>query len=120
MGNVVGRTGFHVTHEKSVKKRGAILDEMMRELKDESIERWAQRNPSIVVEDEGLNRAYVNNGDGRLVPCKDPKEVLAYGQQRLAKLSTPVKEPKLDPVTGKEKGGTTTSSMFVLHLPKSL
>lgn len=93
---------------------------MMRELKDESIERWAQRNPSIVVEDEGLNRAYVNNGDGRLVPCKDPKEVLAYGQQRLAKLSTPVKEPKLDPVTGKEKGGTTTSSMFVLHLPKSL
>ena len=120
MGNEVGRTGFHVTHEKSVKKRGAILDEMMRELKDESIERWAQRNPSIVVEDEGLNRAYVNNGDGRLVPCKDPKEVLAYGQQRLAKLSAPVKEPKLDPVTGKEKGGTTTSSMFVLHLPKSL
>lgn len=120
MGNEVGRTGFHVTHEKSVKKRGAILDEMMRELKDESVERWAQRNPSIVVEDEGLNRAYVNNGDGRLVPCKDPKEVLAYGQQRLAKLSAPVKEPKLDPVTGKEKGGTWTSSMFVLHLPKSL
>lgn len=108
-------------HAREVsQERGAILDEMMRELKDESIERWAQRNPSIVVEDEGLNRAYVNNGDGRLVPCKDPKEVLAYGQQRLAKLSTPVKEPKLDPVTGKEKGGTTTSSMFVLHLPKSL
>ena len=120
MGNEVGRTGFHVTHEKSVKKRGAILDEMMRELKDESVERWAQRNPSIVVEDEKLNIAYVNNGDNRFVRCKDPKEVLAYGQQRLAKLSTPVKEPKLDPVTGKEKGGTTTSSMFVLHLPKSL
>lgn len=120
MGNEVGRTGFHVTHEKSVKKRGAILDEMMRELKDESIERWAQRNPSIVVEDEKLNIAYVNNGDDRFVRCKDPKEVLVYGQQRLAKLSTPVKEPKLDPVTGKEKGGTTTSSMFVLHLPKSL
>ena len=120
MGNEVGRTGFHVTHEKSVKKRGAILDEMMRELKDESVERWAQRNPSIVVEDEKSNIAYVNNGDDRFVRCKDPKEVLAYGQQRLAKLSTPVKEPKLDPVTGKERGGTTTSSMFVLHLPKSL
>ena len=120
MGNEVGRTGFHVTHEKSVKKRGAILDEMMRELKDESVERWAQRNPSIVVEDEKLNIAYVNNGDDRFVRCKDPKEVLVYGQQRLAKLSTPVKEPKLDPVTGKERGGTTTSSMFVLHLPKSL
>lgn len=120
MGNVVGRTGFHVTHTKSVSERGAILDEMMRELKDESVERWAQRNPSIVVEDEKLNIAYVNNGDDRFVRCKDPKEVLVYGQQRLAKLSTPVKEPKLDPVTGKERGGTTTSSMFVLHLPKSL
>lgn len=120
MGNEVGRAGFHVTHTKAVSERGAILDEMMRELKDESVERWAQRNPSIVVEDEKLNIAYVNNGDERFVRCKDPKEVLAYGQQRLAKLSTPVKEPKLDPVTGKEKGGTTTSSMFVLHLPKSL
>ena len=120
MGNVVGRTGFHVTHTKSVSERGAILDEMMRERIPGASERWAKRNPNIVVDDEGLNRAYVNNGDGRLVPCQDPKEVLAYGQQRLAKLSTPVKEPKLDPVTGKEKGGTTTSSMFVLHLPKSL
>lgn len=120
MSNVVGRAGFHVTHTKAVSERGAILDEMMRERIPGASERWAQRNPSIVVGDEGLNRAYVNNGDGRLVPCKDPKEVLAYGQQRLAKLSTPVKEPKLDPVTGKEKGGTTTSSMFVLHLPKSL
>lgn len=120
MSNVVGRTGFHVTHEKSVKKRGAILDEMMRELKDESVERWAQRNPSIVVEDEKFNVAFVNDGKGGFDLCKDPKEVLVYGQQRLAKLSTPVKEPKLDPVTGKETGGTWTSSMFVLHLPKSL
>lgn len=120
MGNEVGRTGFHVTHEKSVKKRGAILDEMMRELKDESVERWAQRNPSIVVEDEDSNIALVNGGDGDMVPCEDPKEVIAYGQQRLAKLSTPVKEPKRNPATGKETGGMWTSSMFVLHLPKSL
>lgn len=120
MDNVVGRTGFHVTHEKSVKKRGAILDEMMRELKDESIERWAQRNTSIVVEDEDSNIALVNGGDGDMVPCEDPKEVIAYGQQRLAKLSTPVKEPKRNPATGKETGGIWTSSMFVLHLPKSL
>ena len=120
MGNVVGRTGFHVTHTKSVSERGAILDEMMRERIPGASKRWAQRNPSIVVEDEDSNIALVNGGEGDLVPCNDPKEVLAYGQQRLAKLSTPVKEPKLDPVTGKEKGGTWTSSMFVLHLPKSL
>ena len=120
MSNVVGRTGFHVTHTKSVSERGAILDEMMRERIPGASKRWAQRNPSIVVEDEDSNIALVNGGEGDLVPCNDPKEVLAYGQQRLAKLSTPVKDPTLDPVTGKEKGGTWTSSMFVLHLPKSL
>ena len=120
MGNEVGRAGFHVKHTKAVSERGAILDEMMRERIPGASKRWAQRNPSIVVEDEDSNIALVNGGEGDLVPCNDPKEVLAYGQQRLAKLSTPVKEPKLDPVTGKEKGGTWTSSMFVLHLPKSL
>lgn len=120
MGNVVGRTGFHVTHTKSVSERGAILDEMMRELKDESVERWAQRNPSIVVEDEHLNVALVNDGEGGFDPCSDPKQVIAYGNARLAKLSSPIRDPKLDPVTGKLKGGTTTTSMFVLHLPKNL
>lgn len=120
MGNVVGRTGFHVTHTKSVSERGAILDEMMRELKDESVERWAQRNPSIVVEDEDSNIALVNDGEGGFDPCSDPKQVIAYGNARLAKLSSPIRDPKLDPATGKLKGGTTTTSMFVMHLPKSL
>lgn len=116
----VGRTGFHVTHTKAVGERGAILDEMMRELNEESIARWAARNPNIVVEGEHLNLALVNDGNGDLVPCEDPKEVLAYGQERLAKLSTPVKESTRDPATGKEAGGTWTSSMFALHLPKNL
>ena len=120
MDNVVGRTGFHVTHTKAVSERGAILDEMMRELKDESVERWAQRNPSIVVEDEDSNIALVNDGEGGFDICTNPKQVLAYGNARLAKLSSPIRDPKLDPVTGKLKGGTTTTSMFVLHLPKSL
>lgn len=120
MDNVVGRTGFHVTHTKAVSERGAILDEMMRELKDESVERWAQRNPSIVVEDEDSNIALVNDGEGGFDICTNPKQVLAYGNARLAKLSSPIRDPKLDPVTGKLKGGTTTTSMFVLHLPKNL
>ena len=120
MDNVVGRTGFHVKHTKAVSERGAILDEMMRELKDESIERWAQRNPSIVVEDEDSNIALVNDGEGGFDICTNPKQVLAYGNARLAKLSSPIRDPKLDPVTGKLKGGTTTTSMFVMHLPKSL
>lgn len=116
----VGRAGFHVVHTKAISERVAILDEMMRELSDESIARWATRNSNIVVEDEHLNIALVNGGEGDLVPCEDPKEVLAYGQERIAKLSTRVKQPKHDPATGKEKGGMWTSSMFALHLPKSL
>lgn len=120
MGNEVGRAGFHVKHTKAVSERGAILDEMMRELKDESVERWAQRNPSIVVEDEDSNIALVNDGEGGFDICTNPKQVLAYGNARLAKLSSPIRDPKLDPVTGKLKGGTTTTSMFVMHLPKSL
>lgn len=120
MSSEVGRTGFHVVHTKAVSERGAVLDEMMRELSEESIARWAKRNPSIVVEDEHLDIALVNGGDGEMIPCTDPKQVIEYGEQRLARLSSPVREGKVDPVTGKTKGGTTTTSMFVLHLPKSL
>ena len=120
MSDEVGRAGFHVKHTKAVSERGAILDEMMRELKDESVKRWAARNPNIVVENEDSNIALVNDGEGGFDICTDPKQVIAYGNTRLAKLSSPIREPKLDPVKGKLKGGTTTTSMFVMHLPKSL
>ena len=120
MDNEVGRAGFHVTHEFRASKRGAILDEMMRERIPGASERWAQRNPNIVLEDEDSNIAIVNDGQGWFSLCKDPKKVLAYGEERLAKLSHRVKEPKLDPKKGKEWGGTWTSSMFVIQLPKTL
>ena len=120
MDNEVGRAAFHVTHEFRASKRGAILDEMMREKIPGASERWAQRNPNIVLEDEDSNIAIVNNGQGWFSLCKDPKKVLTYGEERLAKLSHRVKEPKLDPKKGKEWGGTRTSSMFVVHLPKTL
>ena len=120
MDNEVGRAAFHVTHEFRASKRGAILDEMMREKIPGASERWAQRNPNIVLEDEDSNIAIVNNGQGWFSLCKDPKKVLAYGEERLAKLSHRVKEPKLDPKKGKEWGGTRTSSMFVIHLPTTL
>ena len=120
MDNEVGRAAFHVTHEFRASKRGAILDEMMREKIPGASERWAQRNPNIVLEDEDSNIALVNNGKGWFSLCKDPKKVLAYGEERLAKLSHRVKEPKLDPKKGKEWGGTRTSSMFVVHLPETL
>ena len=120
MDNEVGRAGFRVEHAYRASKRGAILDEMMREKIPGASERWAQRNPNIVLEDEDSNIALVNNGQGWFSLCKDPKKVLAYGEERLAKLSHRVKEPKFDPKKDKEWGGTWTSSMFVIHLPKTL
>lgn len=120
MDNEVGRAGFRVEHAYRASKRGAILDEMMRERIPGASERWAQRNPNIVLDDEPLNIALVNNGKGWFSLCKNPKKVLAYGEERLAKLSHRVKEPKFDPKKDKEWGGTWTSSMFVIHLPKTL
>ena len=120
MDNEVGRAGFRVEHAYRASKRGAILDEMMRERIPGASERWAEQNPNIVLGDEASNIAIVHNGKGGFSLCKDPTKVLAYGEERLAKLSHRVKEPKFDPKKDKEWGGTWTSSMFVIHLPKTL
>lgn len=64
MSEQVGRARFHAVHTKRASKRGAILDEMMRELDPDAVERWAARNPSIVIADEVENEAYVNDGEG--------------------------------------------------------
>lgn len=120
MSEQVGRAGFKVTHTKNASERGAILHEMMRELDDESIAYWADRNPNIVAEDEALNLAFVNDSQGGFRRCSDRAEVIAYGNERLSRVHRKITPPKLDPVTGEVKGGTTTTTMVVSHLPKSL
>lgn len=120
MSEQVGRAGFHAVHTKRASERGAILDEMMRELDPEAVERWAERNPSIVIADEVENEAFVNDGDGGFRRCTDKQEVLDYGEARLKRVRRKITPPKLDPATGEEKGGTTTTTMLVTHLPKSL
>ena len=47
------------------------------------------------------------------------QEVIDYGQSRVDRLSSPLREDKPDK-KGKMRGGTVTTSMFVAHLPKSL
>lgn len=120
MSEQVGRAGFKVTHTKNASDRGAILHEMMRELDEESIAYWSDRNPNIVVADEALNLAFVNDGQGGFRRCSDCAEVIAYGNERLSRVHRKITPPKLDPVTGEMKGGTTTTTMVVSHLPKSL
>lgn len=120
MSEIVGRAGFHVQHTKSIGERSAILHEMMRELDDDAIEYWAKRNPNIVVADEPLNEAMVNDGDGTFRRCTDRDEVMAYGDGRIAKLSRKLREDKQNAKTGKMEGGTVTTTMIVAHLPKSM
>lgn len=120
MSEVVGRAGFHATHTKNAAERTAILHEMMRELDEESINYWAARNPNIVVADEPLNEAMVNDGNGGFTRCTDRQDVLAYGDGRLARLHRKPREDSPNKKTGKLQGGTVTTTMIVAHLPKSL
>lgn len=120
----IGRAGFHVKHTKDPGERGAILHEAMREIVPGAVDYWAARNTSIVVEDEHLDVAMVNDGEGGFRPCTDVKEVLTYGDGRLGRLHSPLKKDKkvADKKTGKEtlRGGTITTSLLVSHLPKSM
>lgn len=119
MSDTTGRTGFRVTHTKAVGERRAIVHEMMRELDPKAVEYWARENTNIVVEDEALDRGFVNDGTGRFVRATSMQEVIDYGQSRVDRLSSPLREDKPDK-KGKMRGGTVTTSMFVAHLPKSL
>lgn len=119
MSDATGRTGFRVTHTKAVGERRAIVHEMMRELDPEAVEYWARENTNIVVEDEVLDRAFVNDGTGKFVRATSMQEVIDYGQSRVDRLTSPLREDKPDK-NGKMRGGTVTTSMFVAHLPKSM
>lgn len=120
MAEVIGRAGFHAQHTKKVSERTAVLHEMMRELNEDSIAYWASRNPNIVVADEVLNEAMVNDGKGGYRRCTNRQEVLDYGTRRVGRVKRKFREDKLDPNTGKMKGGTVTTSLLVAHLPKSM
>lgn len=119
MSDTTGRTGFRVTHTKAVGERRAIVHEMMRELDPKAVEYWARENTNIVVEDEVFDCGFVNDGTGRFVRATSMQEVIDYGQSRVDRLSSPLREDKPDK-KGKMRGGTVTTSMFVAHLPKSL
>lgn len=119
MSDATGRTGFRVTHTKAIGERRAIVHEMMRELDPKAVEYWARENENIVVEDEALDRAFVNDGTGRFIRATSMQQVIDYGQSRVDRLTSPLREDHADK-KGKMRGGTVTTSMFVAHLPKSM
>lgn len=118
------RASLRLVYEKDIDNRYAVLDEAFREIVEGRSEYWAERNKHIVLEDEHLNEAYVNEGNGELVPCDDINEIVEYGASRVAQLSRkPRKEKKIIDENGDIKTdgkGTVTTLSFVAHLPKYL
>ena len=109
----VGRAAFNVEHFRRVDcggstlgDRSRVLHEYMRELDPKDLAHQAAMNSNIVVADAHLNVAFVNNGDGTFRRAKSVEEVLQY------------QDARMDGVTVYKNSFET--SMFVIHLPKSM
>lgn len=114
-----GRASCHISHTKSIAGRRGTLDEMMREIVPGAVERYAKKNPNIVVAEEANNASYVNDGEGGFRPCEDIREVMEYGDSRAARLSRKITKDKKNK-RGEMKGGTVTTTTFLVHLPRTM
>ena len=110
----VGRAAFNVKHLRRDKcggdttrgDRKSLLKESMRELDPDDLAHHAAMNSNIVVADSHLNVAFVNNGDGTFRRAESVDEVLDY------------QDARMDDVRVQKNSFET--SMFVVHLPKSM
>lgn len=102
-----GRGGFDLDHHRTIGDRAKLLREAMRELYDGASEEYAKIKPHLVLADEVKNKAYVNDGAGRLRRCTDPDDVLRYADERISRLYM------------KRKKDDYLFSTFILHLPKN-
>ena len=110
----VGRAAFNVKHLRRDKcggdttrgDRKSLLKESMRELDPDDLAHHAAMNSNIVVADAHLNVPFVNNGDGTFRRAESVDEVLDY------------QDARMDDVRVQKNSFET--SMFVVHLPKSM
>ena len=111
----VGRAAFNVKHLRRDKcggnttrgDRKSLLKESMRELDPDDLAHHAAMNSNIVVADSHLNVPFVNNGDGTFRSAESVEDVLEY------------QDARMDDLQRIEKGSFETS-LFVVHLPKSM
>ena len=114
-----GRASCHISHTKSIAGRRGTLDEMMREIVPGAVERYAKKNPNIMVAEEADNESYVNDGEGGFRLCEDIREVMEYGDARAARLSRKITKDKKNK-RGEMVGGTVTTTTFLVHLPRTM
>ena len=110
----VGRASCHIGHTKSIAGRRGTLDEMMREIVPGAVDRYARKNPNIIVAEEQFNESYVNDGEGGFRPCEDIREVMDYGDARAARLSRKITKDRKNK-RGEMRGGTVTTTTFLVH-----
>lgn len=110
----VGRAAFNLKHlrldncggDTTRGDRKRLLKECMRELDPNDLAHQAAMNSNIVVADAHLNVPFVNNGDGTFRCVTSVEEVLDY------------QDARMDGVRVQKNSFET--SMFVVHLPKSM
>ena len=110
----VGRAAFNLKHlrldncggDTTRGDRKRLLKECMRELDPNDLAHQAAMNSNIVVADAHLNVPFVNNGDGTFRCATSVEEVLDY------------QDARMDGVRVQKNSFET--SMFVVHLPKSM
>lgn len=108
-----GHAAFHVQHDASAaggarSDRRRLLRESMRHLDPLDVKRHASKNRNIVPSDVRLNEGFVNDGRGGFTFATSVRQVLDYGDARLARVRRKI--------TAEQK----TLNRFVVHLPKSL
>ena len=110
----IGRAAFNLKHlrrdncggDTTRGDRKRLLRECMRELDQRDLMHQAAMNSNIVVADAHLNVPFVNNGNGTFRRATSVEEVLDY------------QDARMDGVRVQKNSFET--SMFVVHLPKSM
>ncbi len=110
---MTGRAGMDVSHiqhgENGTRaNRRRLLEEAMRELDEDWIDKQADRNANVIASLSKTNIAMVNDGAGGFRRCHNVDDVLAYGDGRQAR------------VKRKIKANSFTTTTIVAHLPKSM
>lgn len=95
--------------DRVTRKRNALEEAARQTAGPRAIAHYAGRTPSLVPADTHLNYDFVNDGSGNFKPMTDISEVVAYGEDRVGRL------------TGvKPKDSNTSWITSVFHLPYSL
>lgn len=117
MSEVIGRAGGNVRHlqHRGTKgtggtraDRASLLHESMRDLDPAAAKTHAAINPNIVLAETHLNVAMVNDGQGGFRRPTSTKEVLDYGDDRIAN------------VYRKWSDKSFETTLIVVHLPKTM